>query len=108
MSKTKSPQIIDRTYLLSHLCYYDTRNPKGIIDDLPREEVDEEGWSAKKKENCFCDNCFQGRTELAEVALSLFTEDDLKHMFECGRSYQNNAEITFKVSLDHLVKSKQL
>ena len=31
-----------------------------------------------------------------------FTEDDMKYIFECGRNYQNNAEVTFKVSMDHL------
>lgn len=31
-----------------------------------------------------------------------FTEDDMKYIFECGRNYQNNAEVTFKVSIDHL------
>ena len=31
-----------------------------------------------------------------------FTEADMKYIFECGRNYQNNAEVTFKVSIDHL------
>lgn len=31
-----------------------------------------------------------------------FTEDDMKYIFECGRNYQNNAEVTFKVSIAHL------
>lgn len=31
-----------------------------------------------------------------------YTEEDLKCMFECGRNYQNNAEITFKVSMEYL------
>jgi hypothetical protein len=31
-----------------------------------------------------------------------YTEEDLKYMFECGRNYQNNAEITFKVSMEYL------
>ena len=31
-----------------------------------------------------------------------FTEEDMKYIFECGRNYQNNAEVTFKVSIDHL------
>jgi hypothetical protein len=35
-----------------------------------------------------------------------YTEEDLKYMFECGRNYQNNAEITFKVSLDYIQQPK--
>jgi len=31
-----------------------------------------------------------------------YTEEDMKYMFECGRNYQNNAEITFKVSMDFI------
>lgn len=35
-----------------------------------------------------------------------YTEEDMKYMFECGRNYQNNAEITFKVSMEYLQQSK--
>ena len=35
-----------------------------------------------------------------------YTEEDLKYMFECGRNYQNNAEITFRVSMEYLQQSK--
>jgi hypothetical protein len=31
-----------------------------------------------------------------------FTEEDMKYIFECGRNYQNNAEVTFKVSIQSL------
>ena len=31
-----------------------------------------------------------------------FTEEDMKYIFECGRNYQNNAEVTFKVSMQSL------
>lgn len=35
-----------------------------------------------------------------------FTEEDMKYMFECGRNYQNNAEITFKMSMEYLIQPK--
>lgn len=35
-----------------------------------------------------------------------YTEEDLKYIFECGRNYQNNAEITFKVSMEYLLQTK--
>lgn len=35
-----------------------------------------------------------------------FSEEDMKYMFECGRNYQNNAEITFKTSLEHVTQPK--
>lgn len=41
----------------SNLCYYDGRNPDYI--------------EGEKKEECYCDNCFYGRTQLAEELLKL-------------------------------------
>lgn len=35
-----------------------------------------------------------------------YTEEDMKYMFECGRNYQNNAEITFKVAMEYLSQPK--
>lgn len=35
-----------------------------------------------------------------------YTEEDLKYMFECGRNYQNNAEITFKASFEYILQTK--
>jgi len=43
--------------ILHKLCYYDKRHP------------DFEQGDGKKTENCFCDNCFYGRTEMAEALL---------------------------------------
>lgn len=37
-----------------------------------------------------------------------YTYEDLKYMFECGRNYQNNAEVTFKMSMEYLVQQKYL
>lgn len=48
--------------LTTNLCAYDDRNPEG------------QGSPNKPKryaKQCFCDNCFQGRTPLAEYALIL-------------------------------------
>lgn len=35
-----------------------------------------------------------------------YTEENLKYIFECGRNYQNNAEITFKASFEYLLQTK--
>ncbi len=58
--------------ILSRLCYYDKRNP----------DRDEE--AEKPNKECFCDNCFYGRTKLAEhilklndLVLSIVTEHDI-------------------------------
>lgn len=48
------------------LCYYDTRNPDNVATE---EEIKEEGYGEHKKKNCYCDNCFYGRTKLAEELL---------------------------------------
>jgi hypothetical protein len=56
--------------ILQSLCYYDSRNPDCTLDD---EEI--EVYKAKLlrdskklgyKKTCSCDNCFYGRTKLAE------------------------------------------
>ena len=46
--------------LMENLCYHDKRNP----DHNPDDET-------KLHAGCYCDNCFNGRTELAERALEL-------------------------------------
>jgi len=51
------------------LCNFDTRNPDGVISYLTNEEIDEECLTTKSKDGCSCDNCFYGRTELAELLI---------------------------------------
>ena len=53
------------------LCYYDLRNPDGINSYglLDVEEIKEKGYGNYKKEGCSCDNCFYGRTKMAEELL---------------------------------------
>jgi len=57
--------------IASNLCNYDTRNPDGVITYLTKEEIEEEGLTTKSKDDCHCDNCFYGRTELAEYILKI-------------------------------------
>jgi hypothetical protein len=58
--------------ILESLCYYDKRNPDCTLDD--DEIIDRK----KRKPNCSCDNCFYGRTKLAEELLKL--SDELKKL----------------------------
>lgn len=52
------------------LCYYDTRNPDNVaIYRMTEEKIKEEGYGEHRKNDCYCDNCFYGRTELAEELL---------------------------------------
>lgn len=46
--------------VLESLCYYDKRNPDCTVDE---EEIE------IRQKNCSCDNCFYGRTRLAEELL---------------------------------------
>jgi len=62
--------------VLTNLCYYDTRNPDGVISYLTEEDIEEEGLAAKAKDDCFCDNCFYGRTKLAEYIIKLQIKDE--------------------------------
>ena len=56
---------MDIQEILSNLCYYDKRNPDNILDD----DNDIITLEERKKKGCFCDNCFYGRTKLAEELL---------------------------------------
>lgn len=49
---------MEKDYILSQLCFYDNRNPEYVEDGI-------------KKDDCYCDNCFYGRTVLAEEILRL-------------------------------------
>jgi len=54
----------------SNLCYYDRRNPEfSIIEEYGynKEEIDATGDFPRK--DCYCDNCFYGRSKLAEELL---------------------------------------
>ena len=55
----KMSNIMSSDELLRNLCYYDKRNPDSEIMDENR----------KKNLQCYCDNCFNGRSILAETSL---------------------------------------
>jgi hypothetical protein len=59
---------MDMQKILSSLCYYDKRNPDCTSDD-----------DVIKHKKCFCDNCFYGRTPLAEEIINLKNILDGKH-----------------------------
>ena len=48
--------------ILQSLCYYDKRNPD-------RTAEDDEIKAHSSNEKCYCDNCFYGRTKLANELL---------------------------------------
>ena len=52
------------------LCYYDLRNPDVVgIYGMTKEELKEDGYGNHAKKDCSCDNCFYGRTKMAEELL---------------------------------------
>jgi hypothetical protein len=78
---------MDIQEILSNLCYYDKRNPECTMTD---EELEERKEIQKRRDSkilknlqhrgvkqneytssCSCDNCFYGRTKLAEEILKL-------------------------------------
>lgn len=69
------------TEILSNLCCYDDRNPDRVDGDLPQDE------RPQRKPNCHCDNCFYGRTRMAEYILSLQIkrETELQNAFDNAR-----------------------
>jgi hypothetical protein len=55
-----------------NLCYYDKRNPDCAVDD---EDIEAHKKSLlKKNKTCSCDNCFYGRTKLAEELLEIISK----------------------------------
>ena len=56
--------------ILENLCYYDKRNPDCTLDDEDIKDHEEMLRRQEKKlgykKGCSCDNCFYGRTKLAE------------------------------------------
>jgi hypothetical protein len=56
--------------LTKSLCYYDIRNPESV-GDLDVIAAHELGIRSGRIASCMCDNCFYGRTELAETAIHL-------------------------------------
>ena len=54
---------VDVRRIKQNLCSYDKRSPY----------YDEE--NGEKGKQCFCDNCFYGNTEMAEIILKLIGEE---------------------------------
>jgi len=50
--------------ILENLCYYDKRNPS--------YDVITNNGEYKKQKDCFCDNCFYGKTKLALQCLEYY------------------------------------
>lgn len=59
---------MERNKVLENLCYYDERNPNNI-------KLDDEDFTYVK-EDCYCDNCFYGKTKLAEYILELLDKKE--------------------------------
>lgn len=53
---------MDINEIITNLCSYDKRNPNNVLD---------EGEDTVVKQPCYCDNCFYGRTVLANELLKL-------------------------------------
>lgn len=50
--------------IYSYLCYYDKRNPDSYLNEMTDQEIEH------AQKNCSCDNCFYGRTKLANELLN--------------------------------------
>jgi len=49
-----------------NLCYNDLRNPDVTVDEETAKEI------AENNADCYCDNCFRGKTALAEELLKYY------------------------------------
>jgi hypothetical protein len=57
-------------WILENLCYYDKRQPDSCCD--------EENKIIGINEECYCDNCFYGRTKLANYIIDLINKENEK------------------------------
>ncbi len=73
-----------------------------VAERLALQEVG--GWVENESDHYVYSGFVSGYNKAKEKYK--YTEDALKYMFECGRNYQNNAEITFKMSLYYLQQPK--
>ena len=77
---------MEREEILQSLCYYDKRNPDCTADDEEIEDHKAQLLRVSKKlgynKPCSCDNCFYGRTKLAEYILTLYTEEDIMKFYK--------------------------
>lgn len=55
--------------VLQCLCYHDPRNPECVIDYDTMQPY-------PKSDPCYCDNCFRGKTKLAEYILKLLNNEN--------------------------------
>ena len=63
-------EIMTEQEIKEELCYYDSRNPDVVgIYGMTDEELKEDGYGNHAKKDCSCDNCFYGRTKMAEELL---------------------------------------
>ncbi len=65
---------MNKTQILEKLCYYDARNPNGVIDEFDGAEIIESHKRQMLKPHayCSCDNCFYGRDEMAQNMLKSY------------------------------------
>lgn len=83
--------------VLSKLCYYDKRNP----DNCSYIALD------GRAVNCYCDNCFYGRTDMAEHILK--TDEALKAIIESYESmhHDNHPESGSTIGISSLQNAKK-
>jgi hypothetical protein len=99
------------------LCYYDTRNPDFQIKEeygYDKEEIDATGEFSKK--DCTCDDCFYGRSVLAnriiKSATKKYSENDLRKAIELTIlncivdtiGYDNHV-VSFEGNIDKIIQS---
>ena len=83
----------------SKLCYYDKRNPDGHYSFVRDPET------IVKPDPCYCDNCFNGRTQLAEELLKMYDETKkLKREFK--EKLEIKTDIDKKLTEDGIVYKK--
>jgi hypothetical protein len=69
----KKQKEMDLKNIQSRLCYYDKRNPDSLADE---DEMEYHKSKLIEGKGCSCDNCFYGRTELAEEILRLNSKEN--------------------------------
>lgn len=65
---------MEKNKVLENLCYYNIRNPNNIL------QMSDEIGHVKPQLDCYCNNCFYGRTKLAEYILELLDKKETTYI----------------------------
>lgn len=90
---------------LTKLCYWDKRNPDFSIKEengYDKEEIEACGNFSKK--DCYCDNCFYGRSKLTEQLINQVEKMITKEAYEDSLNMQRCSNAGYESKIQELTQ----